>query len=426
MQEGILYISYDGMTDPLGQSQVLPYLQGLSQKGWKIYLISFEKSELFKEKEKIIHELTRQAGIEWFPLIYHKSPAVFSTLWDIYKMISLGKKIASEGKVSIIHCRSYISSIAGLHLQNKFNLKFIFDMRGFWADERVDGKIWDRQNPFYNLIFKYFKKKERSFFIESDHIISLTETGKKEILNWGLNIPGEKVSVIPCCADLEHFKRTEQHILEGKAFRESAGIGDELVVSYLGSTGTWYMLPEMLQFFKLLVVKKPGSRFLVITHDDPKPILQMADREGLRKDDLIITKADRSTLPGVLTASDLSLFFIKPVFSKKASSPTKMGELLGLGIPLIANSGVGDVAEIIETTGSGILIKDFNKICYLEAIEKIAELLNLPAEKFRSAGLSYFSLQKGIETYDAVYRKVGSPKPEVRSKNVEIPPEMVG
>ena len=38
-----LYISYDGMTDPLGRSQVLPYLQGLSERGHEITLLSCEK-----------------------------------------------------------------------------------------------------------------------------------------------------------------------------------------------------------------------------------------------------------------------------------------------------------------------------------------------------------------------------------------------
>jgi hypothetical protein len=43
----ILYISYDGMTDPLGESQVIPYLEGLSKLGHRIYILSFEKKNRF-------------------------------------------------------------------------------------------------------------------------------------------------------------------------------------------------------------------------------------------------------------------------------------------------------------------------------------------------------------------------------------------
>jgi hypothetical protein len=40
----VIYISYDGMTDPLGQSQVIPYLIGLTKKGHNISIISCEKT----------------------------------------------------------------------------------------------------------------------------------------------------------------------------------------------------------------------------------------------------------------------------------------------------------------------------------------------------------------------------------------------
>jgi hypothetical protein len=42
-----LYLSYDGLTDPLGQAQILPYLLGLEQQGMGFVIISFEKKEAF-------------------------------------------------------------------------------------------------------------------------------------------------------------------------------------------------------------------------------------------------------------------------------------------------------------------------------------------------------------------------------------------
>ena len=37
-----LYLSYDGLTDPLGQSQVLPYIMGLGDKGFRFAIITFK------------------------------------------------------------------------------------------------------------------------------------------------------------------------------------------------------------------------------------------------------------------------------------------------------------------------------------------------------------------------------------------------
>jgi hypothetical protein len=44
MMAGVLYISYDGMLEPLGQSQVLSYLRHLAVDR-EIHLISFEKAD---------------------------------------------------------------------------------------------------------------------------------------------------------------------------------------------------------------------------------------------------------------------------------------------------------------------------------------------------------------------------------------------
>ena len=43
----VLFISYNGMLDPLGQSQVIPYLRELAKRGVRFTLLSFERAESF-------------------------------------------------------------------------------------------------------------------------------------------------------------------------------------------------------------------------------------------------------------------------------------------------------------------------------------------------------------------------------------------
>ena len=80
----ILYISYDGMLEPLGQSQVLAYLKRLAD-GRRIHLISFEKAEDWANvvaRERLASDITA-SGIVWHPLRYHKRPTALATAWDI-------------------------------------------------------------------------------------------------------------------------------------------------------------------------------------------------------------------------------------------------------------------------------------------------------------------------------------------------------
>ena len=78
-------------------------------------------------------------------------------------------------------------------------------MRGFWADERVDGRIWNLSKPHHKKTYNYFKCKEKEFFQESAYTISLTNEGKQEIESWKLKNQSS-IEVIPCCTDENLFK----------------------------------------------------------------------------------------------------------------------------------------------------------------------------------------------------------------------------
>ena len=281
-------------------------------------------------------------------------------------------------------------------------------MRGFWADERIDGKIWRLNNPVYRSIYNYFKRKEKQFLQESDAIISLTENGKKEILTWtDLNIPSAKITIIPCCADLSHFSLKSLDDQKVEIIRQETQIKEkDFVLSYLGSVGTWYLLDEMLQFFKRLLLVKTSARFLFITPDDKSIIMEAAKRLAIDVNKLIVLEAKREDIPAYISLSTISIFFIKPAYSKKASSPTKMGEIMGLGITVITNSGVGDVDGIIEKTGAGALVKDFTNSHFDSAIEQIDDLLKIEKSRITSVAKEYFSLEMGVEKYSEVYGKL--------------------
>ncbi|MDB4534294.1 glycosyltransferase, partial [Vicingaceae bacterium] len=339
----VLYLSYDGLTDPLGQSQVLPYIIGLGEKGFDFTIISFEKPENFQKEEPVIKKNVKENNVAWNPLKYTKTPPILSTVYDIYKLKKEIKKEVRKGSVSLIHCRSYITALVGLWAKKKYGIPFIFDMRGFWADERVDGGIWNLKNKIHKKVYDYFKKKEKEYLVESAYTISLTHAGKDEIDSWNLNRQSP-IHVIPCCTDENHF-----NISNKKNKRDELGIAeDAFVLSYLGSIGTWYMLDEMLDFFKELLSVKQNTKFLFITRDNTDSIFDKCKDRGISKDSIIIKSSSRIDVPEYINTSDASIFFIKPVYSKKASSPTKMGEIMNMGVPIVCNARVGDVDIVMN------------------------------------------------------------------------------
>lgn len=407
LKKNVLYVSYDGMTDPLGQSQVIPYLSGLSKK-YNITLLSAEKPEIFASKKEKIATLLQQENINWQPVFYTKKPPVLSTLKDVYLLKRNAKKLYQKQKFNIVHCRSYISAFIGVYLKRKYGCSFVFDMRGFWPDERVDGNIWSLKNPLFKQVYHFFKHKEKLFMSFSDAIVSLTQAGKNEILKW--NLPGvdsHKIAVIPCCADFNHFDI--RNVLPEGVTRWKAKLNimeQQFVLTYLGSVGTWYMLPEMLHFFSELKKKKPESVFLFITKDNPENIFLQANKYGINASDIRVQSAERIELPNLISMSDAAIFFIKPVWSKKASSPTKMAELMGLGIPIIANEKVGDVGLVMEKNPTGILVDEFNETAYNTAIDQLLALTDKKQGQVHELACEYFSLDTGIAIFSQIYSKL--------------------
>ncbi len=400
----ILYLSYDGMTDPLGQSQVIPYLQKLSKMGYDIHLLSFEKPEKAERKPEIQHLLSH-ASITWHPLNYTAKPPILSTLYDIRKLFKKVIELHQKYKFSIVHCRSYITALAGQWLKKKYGIKFLFDMRGFFADERVDGGIWKLNNPIFNQIYRFFKKKEKQFFSEADYTVCLTNEGKK-IIEGELLVDTKcnPVAVIPCCADSNVFDPSKISESEKTVYRERLNLyKDHRVLAYLGSVGTWYMLPEMLDFFRLMLSKYPKAIFLFITNEQPALILNEARNQGVPSNNIRIISANRQEVPILLSLAHAGIFFIKPVFSKKASSPTKQGEMMSMGLPVICNSGVGDSDYIVKKYHAGIVVEDFCEIAYLNAIEQMEQAPWAPLASIRQGALDYFSLALGVQTYASIY-----------------------
>lgn len=396
------------MTDPLGQSQVIPYLAGLSGKGHDITLISFEKKKRFASGEADVSDTLKRNNIGWHPLSYTKSPPILSTVWDIVRMISRARVLYHKNNFKIVHTRSYIPAFAGLFLKRKYGVKFIFDIRGFWVEERVDGKIWNLANPFYKLVYRYFKKKEKEFFSKTDYIISLTHKAKDEIRSWkNINNKPVNIEVIPTCADMKLFSRDQVNERRRFDFKQKLGISDsDFILSYLGAIGTWYMPDEMLGFFKVLLSEKSDAKFLFITHESPRTIRMKSQRQNIPDKNILVQEAERHEVPALLSLCNFSIAFIKPAYSKMASSPTKFGELLSMGIPFICNRGIGDMDEIVTKYQCGILSDGFNEAAYKNVIKQIDSFGKADTSHFRKAAEEYYSLSGGIEKYDSVYRKL--------------------
>ena len=348
----ILYLTYDGLGDPLGQSQIIPYLNGLAEKGWRFWVLSFEKNRDFKET--LLHE-----NINWKPLRYHKSPPVLSTLYDIFCLRKEAQKIVQNNNIKLVHCRSYITSLVGLWLKRKYDIKFIFDMRGFWVDEKLESGNWD--SPIFKPIYQYFKIMEKEFILHADQIVSLTNVGKDFIVD-SFNISSFKVKVIPTCVDFSHFKRLNTS--EKENIRQELGFSNnEHIFIYSGSLGGNYPVDDLMNYYNALSKGYDNSKLLVIS----KQHRLIPDYKGIIK-----MEAEHYEMPKYLSAGDTGIIFYKTGFSNVGRCPTKFAEYIACGLDV----------EYPEKYG------DLNNIKGYDMVKK------------------YYRLLTGIESYHGLYKSL--------------------
>ncbi|MCH9056602.1 glycosyltransferase [Synechococcus sp. PCC 6716] len=386
------------MLEPLGQSQVLRYLEGLSSS-YEIYILSFEKSHDWNndtERDRLKKQVSAKQ-IHWIPLKYHKSPTILATSFDILQGLLVAFVLIVVKRIKIIHARSYVPSIIALALRKILGVKFIFDMRGFWADERVDADLWAKDSWLY-LTAKWFEKQ---FLLSADSVVSLTKAAIDEI-NKLTYLKNKNLSIvyITTCTDLNLFNINKKKIFLNK---------NKLIVGYVGSASGWYLFDKAVKFFKHLQNENSnGCFFKIINKGEHHYIIQKIEQEQINPNSFSIESALPSSIPQKYAEMHLVIFFIKPAYSKIASSPTKLGELLACGLPCVTNDGIGDMTEIIETEKVGVVLRNFDDLSMVEAVNNIIDLLNDSelSKRCRYTAEKYFSLEEGIEKYKQIYSQL--------------------
>lgn len=392
----VLYITRNGLLEPLGQSQVLSYLKGLS-KNYQISLISFEKPEGRADQpafESVQNDCERH-GIRWLPQRFHHRPKIIAPAWSMIVFLFLCLREVRKGNAELIHARSYIPAAVALLVHKLTGTSFIFDMRALWPEELITAGRLKRGS----LMHKAIAWVERSCLKNAAAVVSLTHAAVGYLQEtYPEELKGQLIRVIPTCADLERFSPASNNGADGPATYSCVGT----VLS------GWFHLEWLAEFFHQVAGQDPEARFEVITRDATDEVRsRLGGNEDFQNRLHVFGLPPQEVHPAVQNHTVSAMFFSQGL-SKLGSSPTRMGEILGCGLPVVANSGVGDVARIIEQYNVGVLVEDGSSESMKLGLQRLNELRKDPelAQRCRMAAEEVFSLEAGTEAYRELYRDI--------------------
>jgi glycosyltransferase involved in cell wall biosynthesis len=268
---------------------------------------------------------------------------------------------------------------------------YLFDIRSFWLDEKVEAGVW-KKSARYSI----GKRVEPHLYRDAAAVVSLTHAAKAHLPELGGG--GRPVDVIPTCVDLPAFERAR-----------SAERAPEF--GYIGSFGERYLIDLTVAIFARIRLRQPKARLQVLTQSDRTPLYASLARHDVPLDAVAVDTVSPAEIPTRLGRMTATFSLIKPGFASAASCPTKFGESLAAGCPVVVNPGIGDCAEIVERFRVGVVTEP-DPSAAEHAAHRLLDLLeedrSLRDRCVRTAE-SLFALEDAVGAYDRIYRSIVAP-----------------
>ncbi len=397
-----LYICYFGLRQPLVQTQVIPYLQEIAKAGVKVSLLTFEpnlQSDWTTDQLAAERNELGKKNIDWDCLAYHKWPSALATAYDIFAGTQFIRRKMKHENINVLHGRIHVATLMGA-LARTFSRqkpKLIFDIRGFFPEEYTDSGVW----PEDGWLYRAAKKVERWLINEANGFVVLTEKARDMLFADEKRV----VEVIPCCVDFEdrfsgNLKPTKTEI-EIKLRTKG-----RFVLAHVGALGGLYLTEEIVDFLDAVRAVESTTFALFLTQSDSGPLCTLLQDKGFAENDYFVGQVAPHQIPQYLSITDAGLSFVKATYATQSRSPTKIPEYLAAGIPIIANSGVGDVDQLIAEENVGVLVDSFDREAYIDALKRLRALGDI-SDRCRKVAKKRFDLETvGGVRYRRLYEKL--------------------
>jgi glycosyltransferase involved in cell wall biosynthesis len=367
----LTYLSIDSLSEGVGASQVLPYVEGLARRGLPVELHTFERAA---PPERLQLRL-KQGGVVWVPHRFGLAgPAG-----------GLGRVLRGARAVrgaELVHSRSDLPAASALLARSGH---WVWDMRGFWADEKIEVGALRPGSPEDRAMRAIERRSARS----AGAILTLASAAIPVLIARHGQAVEHKTRVIATCVDLARF-----------APREAPPRPVRLLIS--GTLNARYDVAGMTRFARHLARRLPMQ--LEVLCPDPARWEALLLSEGA-----VLGKAEPSEMPAHVAASHAGLALLRQsTVANRASMPTKLGEFLACGRPVVVSPGIGDMDQLLARYDCGISVDPASDDALEVGAAELERLLGDPAlpGRCRSLAEDHFNLDHAVSSLLDVYRTI--------------------
>jgi hypothetical protein len=409
MAADVLYVSFDGVLQPLPFSQVVRVLAGLSRRGLRYHLVSVERAADLDRAElrRAVDDVLHPAGVAWTPVRREGSMGTARrAAYTLARVTTEAALIARREGIMVVHARGYQSAVVARAVKQLLGVAYVFDARGYWIEERSGPGGWFSSAGSYAT----GKFIEQGLFRAADAVVTLTDLQAADVASGLFGPPPRWLEVIPTCADYEAFtlsgSRPAKPAKSGCVPAQmQARLAESNVMGIVGALNGTYHVKETLALAKHATQMSPSAHLLVLSaqREEYEGALKAA---GIAPERVTLASAQHWDMPDWLQWMDWGLLLVPETAANRAKMPTKLAEFFAAGVRPVFFGCNSDAARWVERAGSGAVLRSVDEGELRRAARTITgspvDAGQLHAA--REVTAPHFSLASGLDRYERLLR----------------------
>src|SRR5262245_1880996 len=237
---------------------------------------------------------------------------------------------------------------------------WVFELRDLWPESIPAVGAMKR-----SFALRLLERLELRMYRDATAIVCLTKAFIRTLQARGID--GEKLHWIPNGVEPSFWEAADR-----EASRAELGVrDDDVLASYVGTTGMAHSLGTLVTAAELLRLSVPELRILIVGDGAELAVLRdVALRQGL-SNVMFTGLVPHEKVPGILAASDMALVTLKPCEVFKTVLPSKMFEAMAAARPIVL-AVEGEAQAVLEHAGAGIAVQPGDAAAMATAIARLA------------------------------------------------------